>query len=811
MNFKRKKLLLTLTSVALTITTAFSAVSLAGCSSNDPKATFQKALDLYEEGKIQKAEYQLTLYLQDFPSDVEANILLGDWYTADGNSKAIVYYRKAAKYTEYKDNSLNYNNTSQILAGNIQSFTIKPAAKYTKSMEVTFSSNFFQIDTDSENGKINKSNQELEKSDCKTSKWFSVNSSAKKISVYGKTNCTIWQFMDKDGNITFFEDDSQINSYSSIRFTNKAYSTVEIPEDAVSARLTYFDPSIEDTVDLDEGVYVQYGSFIQGYTDKNSQTFEIPDLEGDDYVEYSNGTWVLHSDGKQTDLKLDKISENSHFASVSGDLIGELNYTVEQNEEPKVDKSKKYGISFKADSTDFACKRTGDAANMNFNYKIDDEWANYGSNDFDNAYPWCEMKRCNVTVKDGKTTVTYEGEEAYSESGSNGNVMVEIPKFYTKRTVKDGYENIVISGKKHDGYQLDPAFIGTDGSELEHIYVGAYLGSKNEGKSMLSTSGTFPEIKMYFSDAIKSAQNNGEGYTELDYVTYSALQKLFIIETGNINSSSIFSGDTADYYFYDDEDKNGYAIADQEKSNEIVLNANTFTSRLNVGDSITIFTSWEEYKNTANYQREIEAISRNSAKNIIVTFTGEPVDIKAGKTAISNIPIKNGKTDSIDYCTGVNERGDGKSSFKYRGIENLYGSVMTILNDASFAKKEFSYSTADGSTYTLNIDVPVQAEGFSDVDKINRKYAIKAMGYDEENPLIMLPSKLGNGASGVSSYGDFWMQYSTEKSATARYLAVGGANDNFQLAGLFHIRAFIDSNSKNNANSGYLGARIMYR
>lgn len=811
MNFKRKKLLLTLTSVALTMTTAFSAVALSGCSSNDPKATLQKALELYEKGEVQDAEYQLTLYLQDFPSDIEANILLGDWYTADGNDKALVYYKKAAKYTEYAENSLNYNNTSQILSGSIQSFTVKPVAKYTKSMKVTFSSSSFQIDTDCETGKISKAYQELEKSDCKTSKWFSVNSSAKNISVYGKINCALWQFMDKDGNITFFEDDSQINSYSTIRFTNKAYSTIEIPENAVSARITYFDSSIEDTVDLDEGVYIQYGNFVQGYTDITSQTFEIPDLEGDDYVEYNNGTWTLHSDGNDTDLKLDKISGNSLYASVSGDLIGELTYTAEAKKEVTADKSKKYGISFKANSTGYSCKRTDDAVNMNFNYMIDDEWANLGSNDFDNAYPWCEMKRCNVTVKDGKTTITYEGESGYSEDGSNGNVMVEIPKFYTKRTVKDGYENISISGKKYDGYQLDSAFIGTDGDELEHIYVGAYLGSKNEGKSMLSTSGTFPEIKLYFSDAIQSAKNNGEGYSELDYVTYSALQKLFIIETGNINSSSIFSGDTANYYFYDDENKSGYALSDVEKSNKIVLESNTFTSRLAVGDSITIFTGWEEYKNSAKYQREIEEISYNSEKNLVVTFTGEPVDIKAGKTAISNIPIKTGKTDSIDYCTGVNDRGDGKSSFKYRGIENLYGSVMTILNDASFSKKEFTYSTADGSAYTLNFDVPVQTSGFSDVDKMNRSYAIKAMGYDEDNPLIMLPSKLGNGASGVSSYGDFWMQYSTEKSTTARYLAVGGANDNFELAGLFHIRSFIDANSENNANSGYLGARIMYR
>ena len=106
MNFKNKNSLLKLTSLSLSILTAFSATALVGCSQTDAKAALQKAKDLYEKGNIEEAEYQLVLYLQDFPSDIEANILLGDWYSTDGNDKSLVYYRKAAKYTEYDENSL---------------------------------------------------------------------------------------------------------------------------------------------------------------------------------------------------------------------------------------------------------------------------------------------------------------------------------------------------------------------------------------------------------------------------------------------------------------------------------------------------------------------------------------------------------------------------------------------------------------------------------------------------------------------------------------------------------------------------------
>lgn len=811
MKLKRKKACSLLTGILLVAVTVFQITAFTGCNQTDSKELLQKAKALYDEGNTEEAQYQLSLYIQDYPTDVEANILLGDWYAAEDNDKSLTYYRKAAKYTEYSDNSLNYNNSSAALSGKIESFTIKPAVKYTKSMKVTFSGNMFRIDKDSETGKINNAKLQLDDNNCKTTKWFAVNASEKSISAYGNINCAIWQFMDYEGNIEFYEDDSSFNSYDSIKLSNKAYSSAEIPKNAVNARLTYYDPSIENTnKNLDNGVYAAYGSFIQGYSSLKSQTFEISDLSDNEYIEYKNGKWTMHSGNKTTNLKLDAIPETSLYISVSGDLVGELNYICAKNS-VTADKSKEYGISYKSGTTDFSCKRIGDAENMRFNYKIDDEWANSGNNDFDNAYPWCEMKRCNIKITNDKKVIVYENEKGFKSDGSNGNVMVEIPKFYTKRTVNNGYENILISGTQHDGYQLDPAFIGSDGSELEHIYVAAYLSAANEENGLLtSSSGAFPAIKLLYSYIQEKSTANGTGYSELDFVTYSALQKLFLIETGNINSSSIFSGDTANYYFYADSDKQGYATNTERKTNTIVLNLNNLTGRFDVGDSITIFSGWKEYKNTVDYHREIESLSEND-NEIIITFTGKPIDVTAGKTAISNIPLKCGKTDSIEYCTGINQRSDGKSSFKYRGIENLYGSVMTVLSGASFLQEQFSYTTADGVSYTVNADIPLQTSGFADIEKLNKNLSIKSMIFDSENPLIMLPSELGHGASATSAYGDFWMQSAKQNSATPRYFAVGGANDNFSLAGIFHMRAIIDADFTDNTNYGYIGSRIMYR
>ena len=46
--------------------------------------------------------------------------------------------------------------------------------------------------------------------------------------------------------------------------------------------------------------------------------------------------------------------------------------------------------------------------------------------DFNNIYPWSDMRRCNLS--DNGTVNAYHGDPLYAEDGSNGQVMVEIPK-----------------------------------------------------------------------------------------------------------------------------------------------------------------------------------------------------------------------------------------------------------------------------------------------------------------------------------------------------------------------------------------------
>ena len=72
-----------------------------------------------------------------------------------------------------------------------------------------------------------------------------------------------------------------------------------------------------------------------------------------------------------------------------------------------------------------------------------------GHSDFDNCYPWSEMRR---------------------ETLSTGDVMVYIPEFWFERKVTNGVETIRIANKAVDGFTKHPG---------SGKYVGAYKTSSN--------------------------------------------------------------------------------------------------------------------------------------------------------------------------------------------------------------------------------------------------------------------------------------------------------------------------------------------
>ena len=777
---------------------------------NDVSKMTANAEKLYNEGKIDRAYYQMLLYTQENPDDKNGWLILGDYAMAQNNSdEAFDSYRKAAACDECNDTQLGERDKNKYFErfSSVESIKISTSAKQTKDMTLTFTSDNL-TPAKSEKGQIVTNEMELSNDEnYLTTEWISIDESKNYIYITGNINCAQWQFVDENGSYYKYIDEADFKNTETHGFESKTFSAAKIPEGAIKARVTYYDKNIKTNVKADDKIFVGYGSGLNGYSNFKTQTFNIPDLNENQYIEYKNKKWYLVDGDKQSELDLPAVTAKGNATvNLSGQLCGIVDLNLKPMAEIKNDKSLQYGIKYSKKTSIATCERLGSAQGMNFDYKIGSEWFHGTGNDFDNAYPWCEMKLCNVKVDDnGDEKITLEGDKNFKTDGSNGNVMVRIPKFYTKREVKDGYEYIWISGKKHKDYTLEPVFIDSDGEENDYVYMSAYLGGLKDEK-IVSTAGTYPVVQLEYGNMIDYAKNNGDGFDELNFLMVSALQKLFIIETGTIDSSEIFAGDTYLYYQYDttDYETSGFACEDAKKSNVIKIYNNYNTIKISKGSSITIFNGWKKYKNNDGSQREVLNINVTE-KYMEITFDGDPIDISKHKTLISNIPAKTGKTDSLKYCTGTIGGTLGKQSFKYRNIENLFGSALIMLDDDAYVQDGyFYYETADGNSNYVEYEIAEQKTDLSSYEKINTAMCIKEMGFDKDNPTVMLPTVVGKGASAYGYYGDLWMY---TENYEPRYIMYGGADDNERVAGVFHMRASI---SNYDSKLGFFSARIMY-
>ena len=99
-----------------------------------------------------------------------------------------------------------------------------------------------------------------------------------------------------------------------------------------------------------------------------------------------------------------------------------------------MDITKILGIEFDDSIPNGGERRICDASEMHNDYVVGSVFQiNGGINDFDNAYPFGAMRLCNLKLENGKKVITYEGEAGFDRTGVSGNVMVEIPKFYSCR------------------------------------------------------------------------------------------------------------------------------------------------------------------------------------------------------------------------------------------------------------------------------------------------------------------------------------------------------------------------------------------
>jgi len=474
-----------------------------------------------------------------------------------------------------------------------------------------------------------------------------------------------------------------------------------------------------------------------------------------------------------------------------------------------MDLTKIYGIEFDESIPSGGERRILDAAQMCNDYVIGAAFRkNGGKNDFDTAYPFGAIRLCCLKLENGKKVVTYEGEAGFSRSGSSGNVMVEIPKFYSRREKEGNVERWMVSGTCHEGFALEPCFL-RDGKELPCIYVGAY-NSRECGSGIYSSTGGFPDVMRtlsHFEQAYAEA-----GYDTYDFSIMLCMQRLCVIELGTRNLKGELGGIGMMKYFSRVTPKN--AIVDVGM-NRVSLPASGRNLNFAPGHEVGFGHAAKSY----DAHRTVLHVSQNpqNPEWIDIFYSGEDLSDKLTVNGDSayGIPQPNGHTDGLPYHTGrcdfqapfAPEWNALLSPFRYRGIENLWGNVWEFVSGLRMHRLNYYYTFEPalyaGSRESWNrypIAAPEQPM-LADHDP-NNPHWISSLGMDAENPLVPLPIKVSSGDLGMyydsalNAYKDRDYDNNPVDPDKEYSTATGGAWDH-KFESVFLYRCFMTRDSYN--------------
>ncbi len=227
-----------------------------------------------------------------------------------------------------------------------------------------------------------------------------------------------------------------------------------------------------------------------------------------------------------------------------------------------------YGVKRNTSSTSTAWERVGDSIGLEANAVLPASSTTVADtgvvNDFDNIYPWNEIKSYNYNANTRKVTAWY-GEANFKFDGSNGEVLTYIPGFYYKREVVDGVEYQYISKYEQEGYSYsEPFSVGrykmSGGEDAHHTSTGGGSSTSNKNSNGYielmkdiapgssggtignvftgkSISGVYPSASANLPTFRESASKLGTDFSILDY-HYYVLQMLYLVEYADYDSQA---------------------------------------------------------------------------------------------------------------------------------------------------------------------------------------------------------------------------------------------------------------------------------
>jgi len=315
-------------------------------------------------------------------------------------------------------------------------------------------------------------------------------------------------------------------------------------------------------------------------------------------------------------------------------------------------------------------------------------------------------------------------------NGDDGQVMVQIPKFYDKHTLVGTTHNWYISKYHLPGFELNDAF-WKNGAEVDYRYMSAFEGSMWDattsamvppanivtnmyaaGDKLCSVAGYYPKTNETRVEFRAMATSRSSSYRQLDYYLHAAVQLLYLIEYANFNSQTMIGMGRSE------------------------LSGGTWTAGSYIG--------------------------------------------------ICGLSLADGNgTNSVSLGTTL---GYATDYSVYRGIENLYGNVWKILDGITWDGTANDLSTAMPVWVTNNSSYFANNVSTNHIKLVNATNIGKNDGYISNIENIangFIPSE-ANGSSSTKLCDNYW-QY-PNNAAGWRLVMVGGHANSGVGGGVFALR-----------------------
>lgn len=370
--------------------------------------------------------------------------------------------------------------------------------------------------------------------------------------------------------------------------------------------------------------------------------------------------------------------------------------------------------------------------------------------DFDKLSPWGGRRRCNLA--DDGTVNAYYGDSGYKDDGSNGMVMVEQPIFYVKTvplktkkaTSGKGMEVVkaryYISPTPKTGFKAPELFLDNNGILQDKVYLAAYEGSVYN----TDTTSFFKEDEQttdFSKDTLCSIAGAKPASGLTQNLTRANARKLANNRGAGWQLHNIFAAHATMYLF--------------------LVEYASFDCQRKVGRGVCDFVDDQQ----------------------------------------TNMALNTGATSTLGNKSGNAETGtDGKCSVSYRGEENLWGNIWTLLDGINVLAKSVNEAYIHKSGSEMKDDVTEGYENFGTQLSHSTGYQSR-MGYSEEYPELFLPTAAaGTDANPVGSY--YYQNYTYNGFFIAEF---GGRWNSGSRCGWY---LNVDNASGNRSRG--IGGRLLY-